>query len=184
MNIRDEFPELLNSLNAKIGVEVGVQEGRFSKIILEKWNGDKLYLVDHWRPADDVAPDFRGDHNIQLNNFAQTFMNTYFYFNKCCIIKETSVDAAKLFQDESLDFVYIDAAHDYQNVMLDLKTWFPKVKKGGGVFAGHDYFDGCSELGDKVYSIFEVKKAVDEFLNGYAIQVTKEEKGPTWWVVK
>ena len=37
---REELPYLLNSLNAKIGVELGVCQGEFSKILLERWNGD------------------------------------------------------------------------------------------------------------------------------------------------
>lgn len=49
-----------------------------------------------------------------------------------------SVDASKLFEDGSVDFVFIDAAHDYDNVRADLCAWLPKVKHGG-VLAGHDY---------------------------------------------
>jgi len=179
---RNEFHILLNSINAKVGVEIGVQKGEFSKHILENWNGDKLYMIDCWRPADDVMPDFKGDHNDQLNHIAHAFMNTYFFFHRCCIIKETSVEAAKLFKDESLDFIHIDAAHDYNNVMLDLKTWFPKVKKGG-IFSGHDYLDGCRMIGETVSSVFGVKKAVDEFLIDYKINSTSEPY-PTWWIIK
>ena len=40
--------------------------------------------------------------------------------------------------DGSLDFVYIDGAHDFDNVMLDLIVWSRKVK-AGGIVAGHDY---------------------------------------------
>jgi len=66
-------------------------------------------------------------------------------------IKSTSLEAAKLVPDSSLDFCFIDASHDYDNVIADIKAWFPKVKLGG-VIAGHDYpeWEG-------------VKKAVDEF---------------------
>ena len=46
-------------------------------------------------------------------------------------------NAAKLFQDNSLDFVYIDSAHDYEHTKEDLETWYPKVKKGG-LFCGDD----------------------------------------------
>lgn len=46
-------------------------------------------------------------------------------------IRMTSVEASKLFEDETLDFVFIDGAHDYDSVFDDIHHWFPKVKIGG-----------------------------------------------------
>ena len=48
-----------------------------------------------------------------------------------------SVEAARRFPDESLDFVMIDGAHDYKSVRADVRAWFPKVKRGG-LLAGDD----------------------------------------------
>ena len=50
------------------------------------------------------------------------------------------MQAVDLFQNESLDFIYIDARHDYKAVWDDLEAWFPKLRKGG-LFSGHDYVD-------------------------------------------
>lgn len=58
-------------------------------------------------------------------------------------IRMKSVDAANLYQDESLDFVFIDACHEYECVCDDIKAWYPKVKKGF-ILAGHDYTPGWS----------------------------------------
>jgi predicted O-methyltransferase YrrM len=49
-----------------------------------------------------------------------------------------SVSAAATYADGSLDFVFIDAAHDYQSVVDDIRAWGPKMKPGG-TLAGHDY---------------------------------------------
>ena len=38
----------------------------------------------------------------------------------------------------SVDFVYIDARHDYKGAMEDIKAWWPKLKKGG-LLSGHDF---------------------------------------------
>ena len=35
-----------------------------------------------------------------------------------------SSDAVALFADESFDFIYIDARHDYTAVMEDLHAWY------------------------------------------------------------
>jgi cephalosporin hydroxylase len=45
---------------------------------------------------------------------------------------------AMSFEDNSLDFVFIDASHDYQSVKQDIEAWLPKVRSGG-IIAGHDY---------------------------------------------
>lgn len=66
-------------------------------------------------------------------------------------IKDVSWQAAGQFEDESLDFVFIDASHDYESVKKDIKAWSPKIKKGG-MISGHDYDDYWAG----------VKKAVDE----------------------
>jgi Methyltransferase domain len=53
-------------------------------------------------------------------------------------VRMPSLAAAACYDNESLDFVFIDAAHDYDNVRADILAWFPKVKVGG-IIAGHDF---------------------------------------------
>lgn len=40
-------------------------------------------------------------------------------------------------QDDSLDFVFIDADHSYEAVRKDILTWSKKVREGG-MICGHD----------------------------------------------
>lgn len=54
-------------------------------------------------------------------------------------IRKSSVEAAKDFEDMSLDAVYIDAEHDFESVRADIKAWRPKLKFGG-VLSGHDFY--------------------------------------------
>jgi len=83
-------------------------------------------------------------------------------------VRMASAGAAGLYRDKQLDFVFIDAAHNYKNVLRDIKCWYPKVKENG-VIAGHDY-------GVKP----GVKRAVDQFFRGENVTVS----GICWLVVK
>ena len=53
-------------------------------------------------------------------------------------IKSFSWEAAKRFDDEYFDFVFIDADHSYECVKKDIEAWLPKVRVGG-VMAGDDF---------------------------------------------
>jgi len=68
------------------------------------------------------------------------------------LIQKKSVDAAEDFLDGSIDFIFIDGNHSYEDVLADISAWYPKVKTGG-VMCGHDY--GKPEFG--------VTEAVHEF---------------------
>ena len=49
-----------------------------------------------------------------------------------------SIQAAQKMKKESLDFVYLDARHDFCAMMEDLEAYWPLVTPGG-ILAGHDY---------------------------------------------
>jgi predicted O-methyltransferase YrrM len=53
-------------------------------------------------------------------------------------LRMKSVEAAKLFEDDSLDCVFIDADHSYESVKSDILAWYPKLKSTG-ILLGHDY---------------------------------------------
>lgn len=53
-------------------------------------------------------------------------------------LRSPSVDAAEMFKDRSLSFVFIDANHNYGPVKSDIAAWLPKIRPGG-IIAGHDY---------------------------------------------
>ena len=69
------------------------------------------------------------------------------------LIKGHSQDAVKNYEDESIDFCFIDGSHEYEDVKADILAYLPKVKKGG-ILSGHDY--------DSIWA--GVIQAVDEIL--------------------
>ena len=79
-------------------------------------------------------------------------------------IRKPSLEAVKIYENNSLDFIFIDAAHDYDNVLADIKAWYPKCKKGTGTISGHDYSWGP-----------EVKRAVHDFFDPLGLKVQEME---------
>lgn len=177
---RNELPGLLNRLNLfGTGVEVGVQKGSYSYWLLKHWKGDLLISVDPWAEADcndyvDIANVPQKEHDFR---YATTCQRLSEFGKRSCIWRTTSIEAANRIDDGSVDFVYLDARHDFESIKMDLEAWCRKIRPGG-VFAGHDYLDGLRREG-----LFGVKSAVDLFFRekDLAIFVTKEE-WPSWVV--
>ncbi len=131
------------------GVEVGVAGGCYSNYLLTNSKLSRLFSVDPWNKPEDKSIPYLADPNLYLETVKVLLPHGL----RTIILRMYSLDAAKFFADESLDFVYIDANHGYKWIKEDIEAWFPKVKKGG-LFCGHDYS----------YGIFDVKRAVDEFV--------------------
>jgi hypothetical protein len=168
---RNDFGHLAQRFyKTGVGAEIGVERGNFSKLMLTQYMGN-LVEVDMWA-------------NEKIYTEAMKNLNT----PRSIIRRQPSVEAAETMPDESLDFVYIDADHDYFNCKRDIEAWFPKVRHGGLV-AGHDYLNW--EKSEGAGCEFGVKAAVDEYCarHGYKLHVTTDDyfEGnpyPTWWFVK
>ena len=180
---RLEFPYILNTRKLLgEGAEVGVWKGEFSEYILSKWKGKKLYSIDPWMSFTDNS--YKDGMNIEQLEFDKIFsqvqelLKPYGLHSE--MIRKTSLQAAALFNDNQLDFVYIDAQHHCEAVKDDIEAWFPKVKTGG-ILAGHDYLDGI--IGN---SEFGVKTAVDEFVKKNSLRVIIGDKDDykSWFIFK
>ena len=178
-----------------IGVEVGVLFGQFSKEILELWNG-KLYMVDIWNDTNFGYIDNNNHINYEKNlPILKTLENLRGFEDRGIMIRTTSKEASLLFQNNSLDFVHIDANHSYESTKEDIELWYPKIKNGG-IFSIHDYilYPSYAESQyekngkDKLYmnSLFGVNKAVDEFCfkNKISKNLTTNESFATFYCYK
>ena len=133
--------------NANI-VEVGVYLGHSVAFMatLAKETGKNITI--------NAVDTFEGSKEHKKRNFLNEFT-----FNIIeCGLKDyitinigSSVEASNLFEDKSIDFCFIDASHDYENVKKDILAWSPKVK---GILAGHDYsktWPGVVKAVDEIY---------------------------------
>ncbi len=129
LNTRRTLVESLNQSELKTAVEVGVCKGWFSKYILDHTKM-KLFSIDPW------------EDNPVLSDSQKVYKECEErlvpYGDRNEMIKGCSPEESKRFENESLDFVYIDGMHDHISVKQDMDAWWPKLKTGG-VMAGHDF---------------------------------------------
>lgn len=169
-NCADLYKRMVDGASdGAVFVELGVFKGRSAAFMgVEILNSNKkidFYAVDHFKGS----PEHTNDPAVKANYLREEcYKNLEPLMGVVKMLPISSKAAASLFKDESIDFIYIDAAHEYDDVKADIELWLPKVKKGG-IFAGDDY--GIPNHPD-------VKKAVDEFFP------ETEHEGWVWWIKK
>lgn len=179
---RDEFARVLNSRGLLgTGVEVGVNEGEFSEWILRDWKGRRLISVDPWDAGIDAHGLNQDPGQPTLDRIYERASARLARFGERSEIRRlTSVEAAAQVPEASLDFVYIDAMHDFESVRVDIDAWYGRVRPGG-LLAGHDYWDGF-----RSGSMYGVASAVEQFCKGKGLiaAVTLRDMPEQSWFVE
>lgn len=152
--------ELIKKFNIKSFVEVGACGCQLSETILFEFPDVKVFSVDITFSKNMT----RAGQRIKapIADLSKEFGNRF------RAIELPSLEAANEFADGSLDMVYIDASHYYDDVKDDIITWRKKLRHKG-ILSGHDYNHGQNP---------GVKKAVDEL-----IKKVNVEDYFNWWVV-
>ena len=156
-----------------VGAEIGVWRGDSSSTLLRYIKELTLHMIDPWETGGGHTTMPKIIEELKAAKI-EAAERTLMYTDRRIIHVQTSEEAAPLFENKSLDFVFIDAEHTYECVKQDINLWYPKVKLGG-ILSGHDY----NGVGDR-RGRFGVKKAVDEWasINGLEIQ---EESSRIWY---
>ncbi|KAK9812670.1 hypothetical protein WJX72_001592 [[Myrmecia] bisecta] len=167
------------------------------KELLEQWTAcEKFYLVDVWSPQEQYIDASNVDQHAQDDIYEEARANLAPWAEKTTFFRMYTTDAAKHIPDGSVDFIYVDARHDYCGVTEDLHNYWPKLRPGG-IFAGHDYLTQPENALLKTvndYSVCEdgtvnagaVKGAVNDFakLHNLQLVITYAEGWPTWYARK
>lgn len=184
---------LLTSVKSQLGdisiaIEVGVWRGDYSKSIINTLEPATFHGIDPYELYEGYTdkPDeyeFASQKNLdvlfgKVSKAFQGFNHDYGSTNSL-LVRQLGVNYASQFEDNSIDFVYLDGDHKYEPVKAEIDAWWPKVKKGG-ILAGHDYIER-SHIEE-----FGVIRAVDEFIQttGLKLKTTLPEPYATWWVTK
>jgi glycosyltransferase involved in cell wall biosynthesis len=122
-------------------VEIGTWKGRsaahMASLIEASGKNIRFITIDTFKgsPGEKAHAD---DPDLKAGKLKEVAMKNLEPFTKLEVFESDSVEAAKSFADKSIDFVFIDAAHEYANVKADIEAWLPKLKDGG-VLAGDDF---------------------------------------------
>lgn len=181
---RDQLITLFREAGFTSGAEIGTQRAAFANAICVGVPGVKLTCVDAWEQYGDYQPSFlrknKGDSVYEDVKKALSLYNA-------TIIRKYSMDAVKDIPDESLDFVYIDANHEFQSATNDIAEWSKKVKKGG-IISGHDYIETDDPIHkDLTEEKLEAKEVVDGWTLAKGIKtfyVLAGDRWPSWFWVK
>jgi len=128
--------ELIRANGWTRGAELGVWYGVTTSYLLDKHPELHMIAVDEWKvqktgELEKYTPGENGhswDHEFYEKSFRFKIHQNK---ARCSILKMSTDEAVKLVEDESLDFVFIDADHSTKGVLNDIKNWLPKLKPNG-----------------------------------------------------
>tara|TARA_B100000683_G_C12454558_1_gene541524 strand:+ start:588 stop:1133 length:546 start_codon:yes stop_codon:yes gene_type:complete len=168
----DWLVNFINKHDLKKGAELGVQKGINMKYLLEHVPDLHMIGVDIWTEkhvrfdntkSDDLAKD---TSSVNYKFYTDLLEYASTVHPRLVLYRHFTNHAHKLLEDGSLDFVFIDAGHEYEDVKEDIACWYPKIKNGGYML-GHDINQA------------QVKKAVNETF-GLNWKLAKRQK--IWYV--
>jgi SAM-dependent methyltransferase len=184
---REDLALLIDSMSLKKGLEIGVAGGAFSDFLLRNTKLELLYGVDAYSSDPEATGwatkkrDRAGDRLNHVYEDASKLLQTH--GNRSRLIRGFSNDAKVLstFEDEGLDFIYVDAAHRFWGVAQDLQNYWKKLRPGG-LFAGHDYWH--SYRCEVVYAVNGWVTENRQILNVTWADRPRKKYPPTWWLIK
>lgn len=169
--LRRNLPGMFYFLGFKRGAEIGVKRGEYSYEICNGMPGVELKCIDPYLPGAKYGWDL-------VEGFVTIARKKLSGFNAEFIRKTSRHASAEDIPKWSLDFVYIDADHSFNQVMQDVIIWSDRVRPGG-VVSGHDYDNP------------DVKAAVDTYTKIHECELFITQKGrkypdssPSWFFAK
>ena len=164
-NFDNIYTDVVNQFNNAEFVEIGTWKGKSAVYMAERIKLSGKNIKFHTIDLFEYSPGCGSTSSSFLNEVIVNIEPVKDYIN---IIKGKSYEVADNFEDDSLDFVFIDGDHRYKGVKKDLEAWYPKIKDSG-IIAGHDYTEpSCG-----------VKMAVDSYFLFTGISINRSS-----WIFK
>ena len=147
MQDRKLLKDLIDYNEVSTFAEIGVLEGITAFTLLDNCPSIKqYYAIDPWVRTTGYAK-YHDEFEKWYDSIIEA-KNTK-YKDRLIVIRKFSKDALADIEDNSLDMVFLDASHYYEEIKHDILEWEKKVRVNG-ILSGHDY------------SVVGVKKALNE----------------------
>jgi hypothetical protein len=148
------------------GLEIGTADGITTEHLLSSMTNLKLYGVDpyvSYVDYDGHVPPVE-EHYKELLRKTEKRQNFTF-------IKASSDDALVQFEDNSLNFVFVDGRSEYDQILKDCANYWKKLKSGGLMF-GHGFA-----------RLEHVNKAANKFSDSVGLRIENAQQD-LWYIVK
>lgn len=177
------FYPKIQSITRGVFIEIGVFiAGNLIRVCdeIKKQNKDIKYIgIDTFDnfALSDASLAFAGikcNHNYTPNDWYEICIKNikeYKVDNIASLIISDSIEAAKRFDDNSIDLIFIDGLHESDYCYREILTWFPKAKSGG-IICGHDW----------PALVATVKRAFNDIDNSYTLNITSTNGA--YWIIK
>lgn len=163
-NDQEDAPELLGFKElladcrpCRLAVEIGCYAGQTMQLMHESAKFERIIAIDPY--IDGYDPEDIHASVYPMRDVRMRFYSRIIRHDNVLHLNLTSSEAFALFDDSSIDFLYIDGDHRYDAVKADIANFLPKMRSLS-IIAGHDYWPCPPD------HLQGVKKAVDELLGG------------------
>jgi len=144
---------LIEKYDNPIGIEIGTDVGETAEFLLRNNKSVFLHCIDPYIRYTDWNGNDLNDRDMVYN----TFMNKISPFEgRYKLHRNISDNVVSSFKDDSIDFIFIDGLHEYDQVLKDCENYYGKLKSGA-LFSGHD-FNAIKGVRD---AVIEFSKKVD-----------------------
>lgn len=162
---------LCQAVKATSLAEVGCKEGHTTGQLVEQLPGLRVLAIDPWKAVPNADEDYKdwdfkaiekafwsrvGKHKDRVTQLRMTSIEAAQRCHKvnCGVYTNFPCDCPP----RQFDVVFIDAGHDYENALADIRAWWPLVRDGG-FLCGHDFqhkFPGVMRAVAEVFPLMRV----------------------------
>lgn len=162
---------ICKNIHNGIVVELGFFAGRCTAAIAPicKTNNNEYHAIDNCKGANPRDPATKEQQSRNMKQVFETNMKSLHLLEYLQIHIMDSAVSAQMFSDEEVDFCFVDASHNAEDVKGDIEAWWPKIKPGG-TLGGHDYTWGS------------VRGVVNDFAKAHNLSLISDQN--CWKIIK